>query len=98
MKKMTKLQLAEEIVRISNENGIKTLSVEKWMKDTKAFLEFKYEYLSNKFNSIEEKHEIEDFTFIVVNKRNEVQAMFIRRWQAEQFANEYGFEVKEILK
>ena len=39
---------------------------------------------------------IKDYCFIVVNKRNEVQAMFIRRWQAEKFANEYGFEVKEI--
>lgn len=98
MKKMTKLQLAEGIVRISNENGLKTLSVEKLMKDTKAFLEYRYEYLLNKFNSVEEKHEVEEFTFVVVNKRNEVQAMFIRRWQAEQFANEYGFEVKEISR
>lgn len=39
---------------------------------------------------------IKDYRFIVVNKRNEVQAMFIRRWQAEQFANKYGFKVKEI--
>lgn len=51
-----------------------------------------------KINSVEEKHEVEEFTFVVVNKRNEVQAMFIRRCQAEQFANEYGFEVKEISK
>lgn len=48
MKKMTKLQLAEGIVRISNENGFKTLSVEKLMINTKAFLEHRYEYLLNK--------------------------------------------------
>lgn len=50
MKKMTKLQLAEGIIRISNENGFKTLSVEKLMRNTKAFLEHKYEYLLNKAN------------------------------------------------
>ena len=93
MKKMTKLQLAEGIVRISNENGIKTLSVEKWMKNTKAFLENKYEYVMNKVNAKEK-----EISFEVINERNEVQAMFVRRWQAEKFANEYGYEVKEISK
>lgn len=37
-----------------------------------------------------------DFYFEVVNQKGILQATFSRRWQAEKFAEEYGYIVRRI--
>jgi hypothetical protein len=37
-----------------------------------------------------------DFYFAVINNRGKLQATFSRRWQAEKFAEEYGYTVVMI--
>lgn len=39
------------------------------------------------------KHQYKDFYFEVINDRGQLQATFARRWQAEKFAEQYGFQV-----
>jgi len=36
---------------------------------------------------------MENIIYKVINHRGQVQATFIRRWQAEQFAEKYNFKV-----
>lgn len=42
------------------------------------------------------KHQYKDFYFEVINNRDQLQATFARRWQAEKFAEEYGFKVVKV--
>lgn len=42
------------------------------------------------------KHQYKEFYFEVINDRNQLQATFARRWQAEKFAEQYGFQVVRV--
>ena len=37
-----------------------------------------------------------DFYFEVVNDKGRLEATFARRWQAEKFAEEYGYTVRKV--
>ena len=36
---------------------------------------------------------MENLIYKVIDNRGQIQAIFLRRWQAEKFAEEYGYNV-----